>query len=465
MLKNTKAKGAKGITLIALIVTIIVLLILATVSIATLTGDNGLLNKAQEAKIENDKAGKKEKLQVEIMGSYGTDGKIDIEQLNKNLKELGVENADITKLPAKIEIEEDAYVITGNGNIKDLITMTEAQSDSMLTNTENMAVEDEYGNIIILPAGFKITKDTTKVTEGIVIEDNDIVEYEDGTKSTGNQFVWVPVGKIYTTADETTKESTAQTINLSRYEFADGTDKYQDSEGKALALGTPIDRESSGILGLGGLNAFYYLEDTTEGDNTHAISITEFKNKTNATGGYYIARYEASYGEDGKANSKVSVGTPTETDDEPTEEGQLWNNINQPDAATASRKMYEGKTTFTSDLVNSYAWDTALVFIQKFGEEKYKEYSMQGSEELKLANTGTNNDNPLNINDMAGNTMEWTTETYHNIDFYGEVQWLCVYRGFIRYDISAGFHAAMRFYVNNISDNGSALTFRSILYV
>ena len=36
----------KGITLIALVITIIVLLILAGVSIAMLTGDNGLLTKA-----------------------------------------------------------------------------------------------------------------------------------------------------------------------------------------------------------------------------------------------------------------------------------------------------------------------------------------------------------------------------------------------------------------------------------
>ncbi len=37
----------KGITLIALIVTIIVLLILAGVTIATLTGENGLLRKSK----------------------------------------------------------------------------------------------------------------------------------------------------------------------------------------------------------------------------------------------------------------------------------------------------------------------------------------------------------------------------------------------------------------------------------
>lgn len=40
-------KEQKGVTLIALVITIIVLLILAGVSIAMLTGDNGILTKAQ----------------------------------------------------------------------------------------------------------------------------------------------------------------------------------------------------------------------------------------------------------------------------------------------------------------------------------------------------------------------------------------------------------------------------------
>ena len=46
-------KTNKGITLIALVITIIVLLILAGVTIATLTGDNGILTKAQNAKEKN----------------------------------------------------------------------------------------------------------------------------------------------------------------------------------------------------------------------------------------------------------------------------------------------------------------------------------------------------------------------------------------------------------------------------
>ncbi len=47
------AKDNKGITLIALVITIIVLLILAGVSIAMLTGGNGLLTKAAEAEVNN----------------------------------------------------------------------------------------------------------------------------------------------------------------------------------------------------------------------------------------------------------------------------------------------------------------------------------------------------------------------------------------------------------------------------
>ena len=45
-------KNSNGITLIALVITIIVLLILAGVTIATLTGDNGILKQADKAKTE-----------------------------------------------------------------------------------------------------------------------------------------------------------------------------------------------------------------------------------------------------------------------------------------------------------------------------------------------------------------------------------------------------------------------------
>ena len=63
---KTKFKNAKGITLIALVITIIVLLILAGVTIATLTGDNGILGKANEAKTKSDIVEVKEQAQLDI---------------------------------------------------------------------------------------------------------------------------------------------------------------------------------------------------------------------------------------------------------------------------------------------------------------------------------------------------------------------------------------------------------------
>lgn len=63
-MKNKLFTKNKGITLIALVITIIVLLILAGITIATLTGDNGLLVKAQEAKKASDEATEKENEQL-----------------------------------------------------------------------------------------------------------------------------------------------------------------------------------------------------------------------------------------------------------------------------------------------------------------------------------------------------------------------------------------------------------------
>lgn len=59
-------KNQKGITLIALVITIIVLLILAGVSIAMLTGQNGLLTKAGNAKTQTNEAEAKEAVQIAV---------------------------------------------------------------------------------------------------------------------------------------------------------------------------------------------------------------------------------------------------------------------------------------------------------------------------------------------------------------------------------------------------------------
>lgn len=63
-LKRKLKKANYGITLIALVITIIILLILAGVTIATLTGDNGIVTKAQEAKLKTELATIQEELEL-----------------------------------------------------------------------------------------------------------------------------------------------------------------------------------------------------------------------------------------------------------------------------------------------------------------------------------------------------------------------------------------------------------------
>lgn len=114
-----KQRKEKGITLIALVITIIVLLILVAISISTLTGENGILSKANTAKTENEKAGAKEKVQIAVMGSFDENGAIDVSTLKNNLKGTeGVTGADsIIKLPATVNVDGYDVSIDEKGNV------------------------------------------------------------------------------------------------------------------------------------------------------------------------------------------------------------------------------------------------------------------------------------------------------------------------------------------------------------
>lgn len=72
-------KNEKGITLIALVITIIVLLILAGVTIAMLTGNNGILTKATTAVSDTEKAAAEEAIKLEVYNNIADhDGTFDL---------------------------------------------------------------------------------------------------------------------------------------------------------------------------------------------------------------------------------------------------------------------------------------------------------------------------------------------------------------------------------------------------
>ncbi len=131
-------KNQKGVTLIALVVTIIVLLILAGVSIAMLTGDNGVLTQANEAKITNIEGRVEEEIDLAIQAAklaaesetaknsgYSADG--NLAKVKEVLAEDLKNGYTITATASPITIEyagEDYKKATKNDNAKITVSVT-----------------------------------------------------------------------------------------------------------------------------------------------------------------------------------------------------------------------------------------------------------------------------------------------------------------------------------------------------
>ena len=119
----------KGITLIALVITIIVLLILAGVTIATLTGDNGILTKATESKDKTEEGEEEEKVKLSAMGALAKDngGEIKEGYLDEELASQFGEKGTDYKLegsgPFTVTIIESgrSYIINEDGTMEEAV--------------------------------------------------------------------------------------------------------------------------------------------------------------------------------------------------------------------------------------------------------------------------------------------------------------------------------------------------------
>ena len=393
-----KERRQSGITLVALVVTIVVLLILAGISITLVLDNNGIIKKSGEGRDKYSNASANEQEQLDTADS-------DIDKI------LGIDKSEFGK-------------IKSSGNYVE----------------KNKTAKDKNGDTVVIPKGFKVAEDSgSSVIEGVVIEDDDIFS------GRGNQYVWVPVTKD-TNGDATTPYSDSgvlsngKEIQLSRYAF--------DNSGNKLLRG------SVRMEGEGSTPRWVTKPDE---DNTETFLISVVSN-----GGYYIARYEASYGTDGKANSRISVDNINTTTE--LKKGTLWNCINQTDAISACENLYVEAKSY---LINSYAWDTAIVYIQECSG--VDDYSIWTTKNTDLANTGTIGDEQCKINDMAGNLGEWTTEEcWWKTNIRNGVTDGVVNRGgrFSKIDYYTSFRGEdLNSYVVNATDTSVDVGFRAILYI
>ena len=367
-----------GITLIALVVTIVVLLILAGVSINAIFSENGIIKRAKDAQNKMDQATQNDLDSINELNNW-IDGKIN-----------GTTGGGTTEGDANPSTTPKISTLVGK------------------VVDKNTKAEDAYGNKITIPKGFKILEHNPTSSTGAVTYNytnseetgehipavQDGIVIENGTD--GNQFVWVPVGTIKN------KNNTTNTITLGRYEFDSNTGALKSNTPAQVASVENCTQEvviSNSCKELSVFRAGNTATDSTA-QNATARNLKEFISTTLSNGGYYIARFEAS-GTASKITSKYNQ--------------KVLVDITQPNAAKLAREMYEevkenNELVYASDLVNSYAWDTAIVFIQTYSvKTDYASHNESNTTKAFTA-TGKNNDKYCNIWDMSGNAYECTTE-------------------------------------------------------
>ena len=367
-------KRNKGITLIALVITIIVLLILAGVAIAMLSGENGILKKAAEAKTKTEQA-----------------------QTN--------ETEDLTDL--EILMEES----TGNlGKVKD--------NKNKVIEGRKVKLQDDNGETIVVPVGFKIKEDSpTEVKRGIVVVAPD-----------NSEFVWVPVkdvSKMYGTNAEGKKLGKLYSFTKDGYTALNWTETAGVMKWKSLTsnkepdyLSDPREGDAAtgndtrgigllkSIIGLNGTDEEVLVKWKTQLQNefNEMIKYVE-KNK-----GFYVGRYETSLNETSKKVQSISGATSATV---AKNSANTWYGLYQKE------KEYSGQDKLKDVVGSSMIWgsqyDQMMIWMQENGinvsspmPNDFDGTETSGNTTRKTGTVSTDKLN--NIYDLLGNSFEWTLE-------------------------------------------------------
>ena len=408
--------GTHGITLIALVITIIVLLILAAVSIATLTGENGILTRANDSKKQTEIASVKEQAQLDIANwiaerlENGEDTTLDDATIKNIIETANASNTDkyykelqsdkiIT--PSGYEILYSELYTNGNGGSggETGSLPSTAETTPFLPDSNSTVVEDD-------------------LDKGVVVKD-----------SNNNEWTWIVVPKsIYTTATSETDY-----INIEK-DMQTYTAKYKiGKEGYA-----DVWYDGSGNT----------VENTSNRNDTTGCGLTydEYNNlketmlsRVYTNGGFWIGQYEAGSSiirKDGNAELTMPV----------VKEGVYpYNYITCSNAQIQTAKMNSG--SYTSSLMFGIQRDLVLKYLetsQKLAVEEitsdsknwgnycnsnfsivkgeYSEdygatfrpingsYEKVGDKSVLLTTGATDKNSRMNIYDLAGNVFEWTLE-------------------------------------------------------
>ena len=440
MKQNLKERvnGKNGITLIALVITIIVLLILAGVTIATLTGDNGILTKAQNAKTQNDKATAKEKVDLAIAASLDETGKINLGQLKTNLNNIDGINpkvGDITdsRFPLKVTVDGVEVTIEKDSNGKYSTSVGESTGSSgggqeeeqisdhsevvvpTITATGNLAnkpniKEVREGNIPI-PQGYNYIK-------GDKIGGAVITDAATGVEKTGNEFVWVPVDTLSNMAVPTSGTDANENTNYRGVLY----NWYTDVTGNtayAWSADSTSNREPANLISS-------YDSKSKNSSWTSTLYQEEYNKMIKSVsqyGGFYVGRYEMSLNSEKNAESKYGATSATAD----SASANKWYGLYNKAKTYAPEKNSDNTENASQKVVSSMIWGSQYDAMLKWMKGNKINVTSSSPTDLSIGTTsknttrvtgGANNgqtvskDKLSNIYDLLGNSFEWTQEAY-----------------------------------------------------
>ena len=215
------------------ILNIIVLLILAGVTIATLTGENGILTRASDAKEQTEIAEVKERVQTDILGEQaGNNGELTkgkfIDILNKYFKDVPTEEnfpEDLTSLTLETKEEYGSHDIKiseiYSGSFPKTPETVESLNvgDKVYYDTGNPNIGEE--GIIECTVLYDKAYNEEKATNyGIQIISTDVIKNSEGTKVTVN------LGSNYETVDGSGFYKVRNSYNNALKRLYDEAQKY-----------------------------------------------------------------------------------------------------------------------------------------------------------------------------------------------------------------------------------------------
>ena len=269
-------KKKEGITLIALVITIIVLLLLAGVSISMLSGQDGILSKAGEAKQSASESEEYDKMALSVQEALVNGmGKIDLTEgsnENNSLEKALKKTYGESKMPDYKEgiitlSNGDTYSVTTSGSLKKVITFS--KTGNLVIGTEVTAsngekfyvigegevgteVNEDTQNDILLLAKYNLKKENGNIT---LKQDTDVDTFDEDTYAYSNACAfsctnyWDPDGEL--SYPDTTTGKYPDLNDKSKYPLGSATsiitiaEEYGESLG---ATGKLMTYEEASIL-------------------------------------------------------------------------------------------------------------------------------------------------------------------------------------------------------------------------